>query len=102
MKLELGYIQSPKLEGQRECVHVPCIILRAHGPLQGGEHVKLEAALCNDHPIPVSVEDDYHIQGYDGIVDPFIDLPIRAGDHVAILLRPGKVVNIHHEFDIRL
>lgn len=100
MKLELGYIQSPRLRGQRECVHVPCIILRAYGLLQGGDHVKLVTS--NEELVPVNVEDDYQTQGYDGIVDPFIDLPIREGDDVAILLRPGKVVNIHHEFDIRL
>lgn len=95
MKIEPGMIQSKDLIGLRECVHCPTVTVISSIEVYGTEPLiftnkELTEVRPNYGDNPV------------GVVDPYLDqnTPIPPNTPFLMFLLPGKVKNIHHEFDI--
>lgn len=84
--IPLGQLASP--DAARDAVHIaitPVII--ASGPLEPGFHIQLTPdgqATTGPHPI--------------GIIDPFLQRPVKAGERCFILLYPNTITSLRHDW----
>lgn len=72
--------------GPRDAVHVACIPVKAGRPLAPGEYVKVVNGEAELSSTP------------DGIVDPFLKELVHYGEWFWLLLLPGTVTGMRHEW----
>ncbi len=89
MKIELGKLAEE--EGHKDALHVAVVSVEAGEDLEAGTKVHMlkgSAYQCG------SVSD----READGIVDPFLTKMVREGECFWLLLAPGKVKNLRHDW----
>ena len=91
MKIELGNkIPGEKFhQYNRDALHVAVLPCIAGDQLEAGEPV----TILNNHAYS-----DEHGEAI-GIVDPFLKNPLFRGDHFFVLMNPGEVQNLRHEWN---
>lgn len=97
MKVDPGLFQSKNVVDLRECVHCPVMVVTSDSEVIPGEHVKFIDNDCENRVLPWFCVEESH-----GIADPFLRSYIPPNTPFLMFLLPGKVKNIHHEFDIEL
>ena len=89
---KLGFKAAPT--SRRDAIHVAVVPARAGEALMPGEHVFLEqedsVLTCFSKGVPKKPRV--------GIVDPFLDQDIEAGEYVWVCLYPGSVRSIRHDW----
>lgn len=94
-KLELGQTADDGyMDGFRDAFHSPCVRVYCREPLLPGALVTFEDT-CFDSVMP------YNGNGkYDAVVDPFINGGIDPFKRFWVMLRPGTVENLTHNFKL--
>ncbi len=91
----------PDGQSRRDAIHIAVIPARAKDNLKRGDRVMLR---YNDETLEEYNECIYAVpavlgENYHGIVDPFAEGPIAEGQTCWIVLRPGTVSNLRHDWD---
>jgi hypothetical protein len=86
--IKLGQTIAFGDEPNRDAVHVAVIPVTAGETLNPGQHVGI---LYDDH-VGESAEPI-------GIIDPFLQKPVRRGQKCWLIMYPGTVVGLRHEWD---
>lgn len=71
---------------KRDAVHIACIPATAKHELQPGEHVAVDGGWAFESREPL------------GVVDPFLKAPVQAGDKCWVMLYPGTIQSLRHEW----
>lgn len=84
--LKLGQLVTGKPE--RDAVHIAVIAVKAGEDLPPGEHVSMRDGKAH------SADRAHAI----GVVDPFLEYGPTRGDHFWLLLTPGSITSLRHEW----
>lgn len=87
----LGTIIGP--DEKRDAIHLAVFPLQAGENLMRGWHVKLGEAGCA--LMRDSTSDDAAV----GIVDPFLDQPVRAGEWFWLVVYPRQITSLRHVWE---
>jgi len=93
--LELGQTTTDdSLIGLRDAFHSPCVLVECFISLKPGQRVTF-ASLGYDRVRVAGDPRKYH-----AIVDPFLEMDTRKEERFWVILRPGSVKNLTHNFAI--
>jgi|SRR6185295_7188983 len=89
MEIKLGQLIT-NTDSHRDAIHVPVL------PVKSGEDEQLKAGDF----IMFSGENVYKCpkEKAHGIVDPFLDVPLNGGDMFWMLMMPGSVTSLRHQW----
>jgi hypothetical protein len=91
---KLGKFVTGRVDYKRDAVHVAVALVTTwHEGLNPGDPVSM-VRYCDDEVILCASR-----ASCVGIVDPFLTRTILPGELFHILLRPGTVTNLRHEWD---
>lgn len=91
MKFELGKLGSTSdMLGQKDAFHAPCIMVQSLDRLEPGQYIKFLEKLNQ-----VTICNRSHANG---IVDPFLQFIVESNTKFWMLLNPGTVSNLTHNF----
>lgn len=77
-------------DARRDAIHVAVVPVQARENLMPGIHVGM---------VHGQASAGMHREGCIGIVDPFLEDPVSAGEFFWLLLYPKTVRNLRHEWD---
>jgi hypothetical protein len=81
--------QIPPESAKRDAIHVAVAPIVAGDPLYPGQHVKMR----DGKGWPAAAGEGI------GIVDPFLTRALMYGDRFWLILYPGSVQNLRHDWD---
>ena len=94
MDIKLGAIPPPG--ARRDAIHVAIVAAMAKEELQPGERVRIDwYGLASKPPLIKPMES---VGGTHGVVDPFLDRPVRRNEMFWLLMNPGSVSNLRHDW----
>ena len=92
MSVTVGQINPDYGVGQRDAVHMPCVLVWSSVNVYPSQRMKF----CNGDKCQVEPE----IYTPHGIVDPFLTNPVTRVQKFWLFLLPGKISDLVHEFHI--
>lgn len=92
MSHEVNLGGTPSVDARRDAVHVPVVPMIAGCDLCAGERVAVDPA--NPARVIRTAFGDVF-----GIVDPFLKSTIIAGTRCWVLLAPGSITSLRHDWD---
>ena len=91
MEVKLGEILASNSEAKRDAIHVGVVPVRAGGVLRPAQKVKVRADGLAHPALPT--------ERFTGIVDPFLFDQVGMGDLFWLLMAPGEVNSLRHDWD---
>jgi hypothetical protein len=82
--------KNPAHEGQKDAIHVPIMACRVAEKVYPGQEVEFTEARTIRPSRGESI----------GVVDPFMEGAIHIDQLVYVLIQPGKVNKLRHEWDL--
>ena len=79
--------------GRRDAFHVPCVLVRSHHTIYGGESVRFVGG-------DLSLVEKCGVAQRHGVLDPFILCISDTGGMAWMMLDPKMVKDLTHNFDI--
>lgn len=91
---KLGQLPAPG--SRRDAIHIATFCVRAGEKLKPGERVRVSHYASGPEGGPHAYE--AYDERADGIVDPFLDKPVLKGESFWLLLFPGTITALRHDW----